>query len=367
MMVMKRASLQLALLFFVVFANTATACFVCVVPYQSLLDKVEESEQVVVARTADFAQSEWQIVRILKGQRDSKLETSDAIQETDQAKLGELQLLRRSTENDPWTNEGFVDPQLLQFLSGAVALSSSQSASSSVRQQSQTLRYFLPYLENQDPHIADSAYNKLARAPYEVIRYLGKDFEPDQLLAWINDQQIPSQRRSLYITLLGFCGHESESILLKEWIDWRWEHGNSGDLTVLLAAHAELNGEETIRYIEQSYLKDRNRKLDEIIAAVDALRLHGQAQGTIPRARILTSFNLLLRERPALAELIIEDCARWKEWSFSPQLMEFYTSGQQPWNNALIIKYLEGCPLDAAKRFVAQQSSESRQITGSTK
>lgn len=206
MMVMERSSLQLALLLFVVCSNTATACFVCVVPYQSLLDKVEESEQVVVARTDESVPFEWQILRILKGQRDSKIETSDAIQETDQTKLAELQLLRRSTVNDPWTNEGFIDLQLLKFLSGAVALSSSQSASSSVRQQSQALRYFLPYLEHKDPQIADSAYNKIARAPYVVIRNLGAELEPDQLLEWINEHQIPSQRRSLYIILLGFCG-----------------------------------------------------------------------------------------------------------------------------------------------------------------
>lgn len=356
MMVIEKYSLRLALLLFFVFANTAMACFVCVVPYQSLLDKVEGSEQVVLARSADSAQSEWQIVRILKGQRDSKIEISDAIQETDQGTLGELQLLRRPTDNDSWTNEGAIDRQLLRFLSGAVALSSSKSASSSIRQQSQTLRYFLPYLENQDPQIADSAYNKLARAPYEVIRDLGKDFEPDQLLAWINDQQIPSQRRSLYITLLGFCGHEPESILLKEWIDWRWEHGNSGDLTVLLAAHAELNGEETIRFIEQSYLKDQNRKLDEIIAAVDAIRLHGQAQGDIPRSRVLESFRVLLRARPALSELIIDDCARWEEWSFAPKFMELHAGGQQAWNNTLIMRYLKSCPLPEVKQYLRNQT-----------
>jgi hypothetical protein len=354
-MVTKQPPLYLAVLLLVMISSTATACFVCIVPYKSLLDKVEESEQVVLARADNSPQSEWHIIRILKGQDGDRLETSSVAQDVDPTKLGGLQLLRRATGDDPWTNEVTIDQQLLRFLSGAVALSSSQS--SSVRQQSQTLRYFLPYLEHKDPQIADSAYNKIARAPYVVIRNLGQELDPDRLLGWINDHVIPSQRRSLYITLLGFCGQEREKQLIRQWIDDRWENGNSSDLTVLLASHVALNGDETIRFIEQSYLQDPNRKLDELIAAVDALRLHGQAEGKIPRARILVSFNLLLRERPALAELIIEDCARWQEWSFAPQFMELYAGGQQSWNNALILKYLKACPLPAAQQFVDASDS----------
>jgi hypothetical protein len=356
-MVTKQPPLYLAVLLLVMISSTATACFVCIVPYKSLLDKVEVSEQVVVAHALDSAQSEWQIVRILRGHGDNQLEPPNVTQDANQTKLRGLQLLRRSTGDDPWTNEGAIDQQRLRFLSGAVALSSSQSALPSIRQQSQMLRYFLPYLEHKDPQIADSAYNKIARAPYVVIRNLGQELDPDRLLGWINDHVIPSQRRSLYITLLGFCGQEREKQLIRQWIDDRWENGNSADLTVLLASHAELHGEETIRFIEQSYLQDPNRKLDELIAAVDALRLHGQAEGNIPRTRILASFNLLLRERPALAELIIEDCVRWKEWSFAPRFMELYAGRQQPWNNALILKYLKACPLPAAQQFVDANDS----------
>ena len=98
-------------------------------------------------------------------------------------------------------------------------------------------------------------------------------------------------------------------------------------------------------------------KLGEIIGAVAALSLHGQADGKIPRSRIAASFHLFLRERPALLELIIEDCARWEDWSFAPKLMEIYAKGQQPWNNAMIVKYLEACPLPMAKQFLSDLSA----------
>jgi hypothetical protein len=125
----------------------------------------------------------------------------------------------------------------------------------------------------------------------------------------------------------------------------------------MLTAHAQLNGEETIHFIENSYILNRDRKLGELIAAVSALRVHGQADGKVSRSRIVTSFHLLLRERPALLEMIVEDCARWEDWSMAPNLMEIYAGEKQPWNNAMIIKYLEACPLPSAKQFVKRAST----------
>ena len=50
--------------------------------------------------------------------------------------------------------------------------------------------------------------------------------------------------------------------------------------------------------------------------------------------------------------MIIEDCAGWEDWSIAPRLIEIYASGKQPWNNAMIIKYLKACPLPTAEQFV---------------
>ena len=41
---------------------------------------------------------------------------------------------------------------------------------------------------------------------------------------------------------------------------------------------------------------------------------------------------------------------------FAAKLMEIYAGGKQPWNNAMIIKYLEACPLPEAKQFLQHLS-----------
>lgn len=110
--------------------------------------------------------------------------------------------------------------------------------------------------------------------------------------------------------------------------------------------------------METSYIKNRDRTLSELIAAVDALRTHGRAETTISRDRIKASFHLLVRERPPLAELVIDECKRWKDWSLAPKLMELYAGGDQPWNNSLILEYLSACPLASAKDFLNRATTD---------
>jgi hypothetical protein len=85
---------------------------------------------------------------------------------------------------------------------------------------------------------------------------------------------------------------------------------------------------------------------------------HGQAENTISCDRIKASFHLLVRERPSLAELVINECKRWKDWSLAPKLMELYAGGNQPWNNSLILEYLSARPLASAKDFLNRASTD---------
>lgn len=330
-------------------AGHAHACFVCVVPYQSLLDKVESSDHAILARAGNAQQTHWKVAGVIRGPSIEFGQTvtakADLVVESNQS-----QLLWRGKPDDPWIIESPVDQELLGFLDTAVTLSSKLPEQPNLRQQADYYRYFLPYLEHRHPQISDSAYNKVAKAPYSVLRKIAGAMEPEQLVAWIENPDIAQKRGSLYITLLGVCGGQRELVTINRWIDG--EQQDTENLGALLAAHAELSGEETIRLIETSYLQNRDRTLGELIAAVNALRVHGQADGKVSRRRIAASFHLLIRERPALVEMIIEDCARWKQWGIAPQLMEMYAGGKQPWNNAMILKYLDACPLPEAKQFV---------------
>lgn len=348
-----RGSVALVLMISLALAGNAVACFVCRVPYQSQLDKVESSAQVIIARASEEVLADWQIVRVLKS--NDNLDRIGAVENSLLFRPGSMHLLRRATADDPWTILDTVDQEHITFLTGSLELLSKQPVATTGKGQRQSLAWFLPYLNHENPVLADSAFHKILNAPYNDVRKLGRHLDPTFLLELLDASQLDSKRRSLYITLLGTCGGKHESVLLKQWIDDRWKNGSSGDLAALLAAHAELNGEQTVQFIEDSYLRNHDRKLDELIEAVAALSLHGQADGQIPRARITASYHLFLEERPPLLEMIIEDCAKWEDWSFAPKVIELYESGTQPWNNKTILTYLRACPLNAAQDFVQAQ------------
>jgi hypothetical protein len=346
--------LALSLTFYSLIAGQTIACYVCIVPYQSLLDRVESSAQVVVARIDSKQPSRWQIVRVIKSNSDLNIAQKEMLKDSEKINLKELQLLHRKTINEKWINEGRIDQEFVTFLIGAVELQRNRLILKGEDPKFKSLSYFLPFLEHQHLQIADSAFYKVSRTPYKNLRNLAKGLDPDQLLELIENSRVPKEKRSLYITLLGFCAQQKESIRLKEMIDQRWKSRNSGNLSALLAAHAEVNGETSIDFIEKSYFQNRDRKLDELIEAVDALRLLGQADETISGTRIRESYHLFLNERPQLLELIIEDITRWEDWSFAPILIELYKSRKQPWNNNVIMKYLKACPNPDVKQFVYQ-------------
>ena len=51
--------------------------------------------------------------------------------------------------------------------------------------------------------LSRDAYDEFARAPYATVKELKPKLNHDQLVAWINDPQVPASRKRLYFTLLG--------------------------------------------------------------------------------------------------------------------------------------------------------------------
>jgi hypothetical protein len=295
---------------------------------------------------------------VIKGRKSDGDETiqADTLSLKSRSNFHGPHILRWNGALDSWTVEAPAGRELVEFLGRGVALSARKRDVMSIRHQAGQLRFFLPYFEHPDRQIADSTHAKLSGAPYAVLQRLAPDLNADQLLTWIDDQSAGvNQRVALSIVLLGICGGQREADLVMKWIEQSSGGGDPAYLAALLTAHVELGGEDAVGFIEKSYIKNRNRTLGEVLAAIDALRTHGQAGTTISRVRIKASFQLLLRERPPLAETIIDDFARWKDWSIAPRLMEIHASGEQPWNNALILKYLEACPLPAARRFLKNE------------
>ncbi len=213
----------------------------------------------------------------------------------------------------------------------------------------QRLAYYLKFLEHPDRMIADDAYGEFANAPYKAIAPLAKQFPHDSLRKWLMSPDVPVSRTGLYGIMLGLCGNQDDADLMRAKImdcsqDFRL--GIDG----VMFGYIMLAGEQGLQEIEKSRLQNKDVAFSETYAAMQALRhMWTYADGRISKERLRTSMRLLL-SRPEVADLVITDLGRWKDWSIQERLMEMYGADEYniPSIKRSIIRYMIGSTKDVS-------------------
>jgi hypothetical protein len=162
--------------------------------------------------------------------------------------------------------------------------------------------YFLPYLENAEPMIAEIAYNELARAPYGVLRSLKPRLDAAVVRAWVKDPKLAARQRT-YLLLLGIAGTAQDGRWLAERIEIARTTHATANLPALLGACIELNGPAGIEQVEKLYLTDSSRTKPEIEAALVALKVHGESDSAA-RDRVNEALKGFIKLNPSLASLV---------------------------------------------------------------
>jgi hypothetical protein len=205
----------------------------------------------------------------------------------------------------------------------------------------QRLSYYLKYLENPDRMVADDAYAEFANAPYKNIVPLAKQFPRESLRKWLTSADVPVTRTGLYGLMLGLSGNENDAELMHAKI---METGQDFRLGIegVMGGYLMLTGEKGLNEIEKAKLQNKDVAFSETYAAMQALRfLWTYGDGLISGERLKTSMRLLL-DRPEVADLVIGDLTRWKDWSLQSRLMDLY--GAEEYNipsiKRAIIRYM---------------------------
>ncbi|HTI50758.1 MAG TPA: hypothetical protein VL475_07400 [Planctomycetaceae bacterium] len=211
------------------------------------------------------------------------------------------------------------------------------------------LAYYIPYLEFSDAIVSADAYAEFANAPYKDIVPLAKEMPREKLQKWIASPDIPATRLGLYGLMLGLCGHPEDAPLMERKIVESTEDFRLG-IDGVIGGYLLLTGERGLAVVEKSKLLDKKVPFSETYAAMQALRfMWTYGNGRIPADRLKVSMRLLL-DRPELADLVIADLARWKDWSLQPRLIEIY--GTEEYNvpsiKRAIIRYMIASTKDVA-------------------
>lgn len=228
------------------------------------------------------------------------------------------------------------------------------------------LEYYVKYLEFPDEMVANDAYAEFANAPYKDIAVISGKLPRDRIRKWVASDDTTVTRMGLYGLLLGLCGSEDDVAMLKKKIAEPTDEFRLG-IDGVISGYLLLTGEKGLDFIDRVKLttdvvldvngkpvkdsKGEVKKLpfSETYAAMQALRfMWTYAEGRVDKDRLRQSMRILL-DRPELADLVIADLARWKDWSVQDRLMELYDEEEYaiPSVKRAIVRYMLVCAKDA--------------------
>jgi hypothetical protein len=211
------------------------------------------------------------------------------------------------------------------------------------------LKFFQNFFEHEESMLAFDAYEEFARASYAEVCEL-KPFMPrKKLLQWVQDANVSTNRKRLYFTLLSVCGKEEDLPLLESLITSDVAEQRRG-LDALIACYLTLKGESGLDLIEKQFFANPKCEFVDAFSAISAIRFLATEKKDIGRDRILEALHKVL-DRPALADLVIPDLARWEDWSVIDKLVDLFKNSNEEtkWVRVPIVSYLQVCPKPEAK------------------
>lgn len=226
--------------------------------------------------------------------------------------------------------------------------------------QIERLAYFLDYLQHPELMVSNDAYAEFAAAPYEVITPLKDRMPREEIRTWLMDPKTPVTRIGLYGLLLGLCGKDEDATAMEHKImhpESEFRLGIEG----VMSGYLLIKGEAGLEFLEQNKMhattyvdaagKEKKLPFSEVYATMQTLRFMWTYEpDRISKGRLKQSMRSLL-ERPELADLVIADLARWKDWEIQDRLMEMYDQKefQIPSIKRAIVRYFFYCGKDVPR------------------
>lgn len=302
----------------------------------------DKKDRPFLAMATDAPNLQWSTPLILTERAEDYLGLLRSLNETRATELAELRQTVKSFQARARKNE-----KSKEHLAAEEQLQALESELGVLR-----LDFFQDYLEDEDEMLARDAYDEFAKAPYAVVQALKPKMDHAKLIEFLNDPEVPSNRRRLYFTLLGVCGTKSDAAMLEQFMLSQDRKKKAG-LDALIACYLLLTQEEGLAKVEKEFLQNKEAEYSDTYAAIMAIRFHGSEVDVIPRTRLATALHHML-ERPELADLVIPDLARWEDWSVIPKLVDLFATADDnsSWVRVPVVNYLRACPLPIAQEKI---------------
>jgi hypothetical protein len=329
-------------------ATRTLACPFCSAPSQTLAEQVAQADGVCLvqfvkgepAKDQDPGTSSYEVLQVVKSPKDS-LKKGDRVNlpRYRAGKAGDLFLVMGTRAGKDNAIEWGSPTEITEPAFAYVAQAPAPEVPVAKR-----LKYFMRFLEFPDQLVSNDAFGEFANAPYKDIAAIASLLPRDKIRGWLARPETPPTRLGLYGMLLGLCGNDNDAKLLAEKIAPNSDEFRIG-LDGMISGYLLLKGNSGLDNIDDWKFKVHNGKkaaFSETYAAMMGLRFMWQyAGGKISNERLQQSMRILL-DQPELADLVIADLARWKDWSVQERLMSLYGKGDYniPSIKRSIIRYM---------------------------
>jgi hypothetical protein len=341
---------------------TAEACPFCSAQQMTLSEEMKTNDLTVICKLvhrpenvpadAPPAQSEctFEVTKIVKGEKFADqlgpAPHKIKILYFGEKPLGSTFLAFGITQGGlAWGTPVVVDERSIAYVSELPKLAESGA---------DRLQFFQKYFEDQDPLLAADAYDEFAKAPYSDLVALKDRMPREKLLGWINDKNVTTSRRRLYLCMLSVCGQPADVPMLEALVKNEDRQIRTA-LDAMIGSYLALKGVDGVPLVEDLFLKNNAAEYTDTYSAIMALRFIGQETKSIPRERLIEAMRHMLG-RPKLADLIIPDLTRWEDWSVMQQLVNLFKNADEEssWVRVPVVNYLRACPLPEAQKHLEE-------------
>ena len=345
-------TLLISMVLLLVGDSVARACPFCSVPSLTLAEQIAGADVVLVARwvstegrndLARTGSATFEVSEGLRGDSQWKPRQRITLNRYREGREGDLFLLLGDVER----KIAWLDPLPIT----KAAIDYARRAPDTDVEPTTRLLFFLDFLESPDKTVAEDANSEFANADYNDVVKIKDHLSREKLRKWLTDPKTESGRLGFYGMLLGLCGTPDDATFMAEIIGQ-----NEGDelrlgIDGLMGGYLLLTGDAGVELLERTKLKPTDCPFSETYAAVQALRFAWTyAEGRVSRERLKTAMRSVLH-REDMADLIIADLSRWKDWESLPLLMRLYDSEQFEHTSVkrAIIRFANRCASDLPK------------------
>jgi len=321
------------------------ACPLCMGAFQQTKaqELVTASHAVLAVPTAE--PSRFRVIEVVKGERPASgmveggYPRNGPAFEVAGSTSGKSLLLVRDDLLPTWTILGTIGADHLGWLRKLAA--GKPAAEMSPDDWRLNAALVLPYLESREPLAAEIAYGELAAVPYATLRTLKSRLAAPAVRRWVADPERLA-RQPLYLLLLGITGNAQDANGLEQRLETAWLSNDATNLSAMIAADLELRGPSRMAWVDEKYMRDQRRSTRELEAALLSLSVQANANGVIPRERVIQSYRMFIKEHRDLAGFVAPDLATWQNWDAVPDYVALMKSSapQQYPSRVAIVGYL---------------------------